>query len=90
MNNTIPPITDPLGKYWDQPSLASILIDDTHAVLTDPDWKSLHEYSCSIPDGKYPGKIWKAIRGGEGFLVWYSLSRQEGFLDINYRAALIV
>lgn len=28
----IPKITDPLGKYWEQPSSENILIDDTHAI----------------------------------------------------------
>lgn len=30
----IPPITDPMGRYWDQPSRDEIIVDDTHAVMT--------------------------------------------------------
>lgn len=61
--NTIPPITDPLGAHWQQPSPADILIDDTHAVMTEAVFKRLLEYSTTRPGGVYPGKMWRRHDG---------------------------
>lgn len=75
--NTIPPITDPVGKYWEQPNPAGILVDDTHALMDAKAFEALHEYSCSQPSGVYPGKMWKgnayAYKRGPGGLRerWY-------------------
>lgn len=55
-----PPITDPMGKYWEQPSRFDIEIDDKHAVMSLATFKKLHEYSCSVPSGVYPGKMWRS------------------------------
>lgn len=56
---TIPPMTDPMGKHWDQPSRDGIVLDDTHALMTEATFKALHEYSGSVPSGVYPGKMWR-------------------------------
>lgn len=37
----------------------SMLLDDTHAVVTRSELDSLMEYSRSIPSGTYVGKVWK-------------------------------
>lgn len=58
--NVIPPITDPLGRHWEQPSLDRILIDDTHAVMDKAAFWELRNYSSTIPTGVYPGKMWRA------------------------------
>lgn len=63
MNNTIPLITNPLGRHWGQPNIASILVDDTHAVMNAATFKQLAEYSVSTPSGVYPGKMWKRNHG---------------------------
>lgn len=70
--STIPPMTDPLGRYWKQPNPAAILLDDTHALMSAADFNSLAEYSRSTPSGVYPGKMWKAILSdGSRYLCWY-------------------
>lgn len=61
--NDIPPITDPLGRSWDQPSSKNILIDDTHALMSLRVFEELAEYSCSFPSGVYPGKMWRRHNG---------------------------
>lgn len=61
--NVIPKITDPMGKYWSQPNLSDILIDDTHVVIEKNVFMELSEYSCSIPSGCYPGKAWRRLNG---------------------------
>lgn len=63
MIHPIPPITDPLGRQWRQPARSSILIDDTHAVMTVTTFAELAEYSASRPSGVYPGKMWKRHEG---------------------------
>lgn len=61
----IPPITDPLGKHWQQPHRRFIELDDTHALMSEQTFKGLKEYSTSIPTGRYEGKMWKGfIKGG--------------------------
>ena len=47
--NTIPEMTNPLGKSWDQPSKDNILIDDTHAIMSEYDLKELFEYYLQTP-----------------------------------------
>ncbi len=61
--NAIPPITDPMGKYWRQPDRHAILLDDTHAIMPQHVFDSLSEYNCSMPTGVYPGKMWKCHVG---------------------------
>lgn len=59
-DNVIPPITDPLGKSWKQPDPASMMIDDTHALMSKRAFWELLNYSTSRPSGVYPGKMWRA------------------------------
>jgi hypothetical protein len=68
----IPLMTDPLGKYWDQPARSEIELDDTHALMTIGTFRKLKCYSGSRPTGCYPGKMWK---------------RHDGACDWNYIAA---
>lgn len=35
----IPPITDPLGKHWQQPHRRFIELDDTHALMSEQTFK---------------------------------------------------
>jgi len=91
MNNTIPEMADLRGKYWEQPNRDDILIDDESALMNKESFKKLKEYSTSIPSGKYPGKMWKSNCGKElGYLVWFSVSEDPKFLDINHRNIIIV
>lgn len=97
----IPPITDPMGKHWDQPDRREILIDDTHAVMSLRSFNKLHEYSGSFPSGVYEGKMWKRHngifdrefirRGGKPtwMLVWYGKSDKPGFVSNNLRTILL-
>lgn len=59
VKNLIPPMTDPQGRYWDQPPTEDILIDDTHAVMNRKTFEQLEEYNCTLPTGVYPGKMWR-------------------------------
>lgn len=68
---TIPPVVDPLGRYWNQPLNKDILIDTDVAMVSSATCKQLAEYSTSIPTGKYAGKMWKAQIGKIWFLRWY-------------------
>lgn len=68
----IPPITDPLGRAWDQPDHSGWLFDDSHVVLPLRDFEQLREYSHSFPSGVYPGKAWKAQSPLGGWVVrWF-------------------
>ena len=67
MNHHPPPVTDELGRYWDQPPRQRVLIDDTNAVMTSQDYARLHVYDLSLPTGTYTGKMWAA----RGELCWY-------------------
>lgn len=97
--HTIPPIIDPMGKHWDQPPTSAILIDDKHAVMTDATFKSLCEYSGTIPTGVYAGKMWRRFHGKHDprcrpedrkwFLFWYGYCDDPNQCSINGREILI-
>lgn len=55
----IPPITDPMGQHWDQPSRFDIEIDETHALMSQATFDALPNYTHSQPTGVYSGKMWK-------------------------------
>lgn len=59
----IPAMTDPLGRYWNQPARDLILVDDTHAVMEQHAFAALSEYSSTFPGGVYPGKMWRRHDG---------------------------
>lgn len=97
----IPPMVDPLGRYWKQPSPERILVDDTHALMDRATFTQLQDYSSSMPSGVYIGKMWsrhdgiydlKFLASGgkpEWLLVWYGASADPGMCSINSRQILI-
>ena len=86
----IPPITDPLGKHWQQPHRRFIELDNTHALMSEQTFKGLKEYSTSIPTGRYEGKMWKGFTKGEWYLVWFAPDINHNLLRIERRIILIV
>ena len=87
----IPVITDPLGKYWDQPSLDDIAIDDDVAMMTPKAFDELLDYSASIPSGKYAGKMWKACYRDGWYLRWYEDDPEDASsLFIRRRKIVVV
>ena len=86
----IPPITEPLGKHWQQPHRRFIELDDTHALMSEQTFKGLKEYSTSIPTGRYEGKMWKGFIKGEWYLVWLAPDTNHNLLRIEKRTILIV
>jgi hypothetical protein len=88
--NVIPPITDPLGRHWQQPNPSEIEIDDTHALMSQRTFDALLEYSASNPTGVYAGKMWRRHAGDLWLLCWYGESQiGPGYVSNNYRAVLI-
>lgn len=88
--NTIPPMTDPMGRHWDQPDVSVFLIDDTHAVMTQRDFDSLHNYSHTLPTGCYPGKAWRCLCEDGWWLVWYDYSEKgPGWCSNQWRKIII-
>jgi hypothetical protein len=98
----IPTITDPMGEHWKQPERREILIDDTHALMSQSAFNRLSEYSATFPTGVYEGKMWKRhdgafdtyflSRGGkpEWMLVWYGKSDEPDCVSNNYRLILLI
>lgn len=89
--NQIPPMDDPLGFYWKQPTRDQIEIDDTHALMTAHAFDRLSEYTTTNPSGVYPGKMWRSLCNGEWWLRWYGVV--DGRPDLcsnNQRRILIV
>jgi hypothetical protein len=98
----IPPITDPMGRHWDQPDRREILIDETHALMTVRTFKALAVYSATQPTGVYDGKMWKRhdgafnpvylAQGGKPtwMLCWYGpSSKGPGWCQTNMRTILL-
>ena len=68
----IPECVHRLSKYWDQPKNTEVEIDDSHALMSQKSFEELPEYSCSIPTGVYAGKMWKARKSRDEWLLrWY-------------------
>lgn len=62
-NHVIPAMTDPLGKYWRQPSRDAIVIEGGNAWMSEATFQQLSEYSTTHPTGVYPGKMWRRHDG---------------------------
>lgn len=88
-NMSIPPITDPLGKHWQQPEIKEIEIDSTHALMSKKAFNELLEYSCSQPTKVYEGKMWKSKLGNKWILHWFGKSDHPDFCSNNNRRILI-
>lgn len=88
----IPPITDPMGAYWNQPSRDDILVDEQYAVMTMPTFTALLEYSTSLPSGVYDGKMWRRTdrESCVNWLAWYGPSDKPGMCSISHREILLV
>jgi hypothetical protein len=89
-NNVIPPITDPMGKYWRQPDTSRILIDDTHALMEKSTFEALSEYSTTIPTGVYPGKMWRCHYLGTWFLRWFGEHEDPSLCSNHHREIIVV
>ena len=79
-----------MGKYWEQPKREQIAVDDTHALMTDVEFKMLAVYSSSIPNGVYPGKMWKAFNGGKWWLRWFGEHPTDPGLCTNNHREIII
>lgn len=91
---TIPPMTDPLGKYWEQPSLDEISFSLIYAWMTPATFEKIKHYQTSYPTGVYAGKMWKltAIIGRakqEWLLMYYDIAENfaklPGLPDMKHR-----
>lgn len=85
----VPPITEPMGKYWKQPDPNGMAFDDQQVLMTQKDFDALLEYSSSKPSGVYPGKMWKCLSGGYWYLRWFGLSEDPTMCSNHYREILI-
>ena len=90
--NAIPVITDPLGKYWKQPEVEQIELDNTHALMSMQTFNKLMEYSCSFPTGVYEGKMWKSKTIDGWILRWFAEDPRdnENYCSNNSRLILTV
>lgn len=86
----IPPITDPMGKHWDQPNRFNIEVDATHAMMSKQTFEGLATYSCTTPTGVYPGKMWKALRGMKWWLCWFDVDPEPNYCSNHYREILVI
>lgn len=92
--SAIPPITDPMGRYWDQPAQSKILIDETHALMLESTLKELCNYSATNPSGVYDGKMWRRqvdyYDETKGWILcWYAPCDDPQRCSINCRSVLI-
>jgi hypothetical protein len=90
---TIPPITDPLGKYWDQPPAKEVLVDliNDVAIMTPETLQQLADYSHSTPTGVYIGKMWRSeTRGGKHFLHWFDHCEKPGYLTHHVKEIALI
>jgi hypothetical protein len=96
MSRMIPAMTDQMGRYWNQPDPAAILIDDTHALMAAATFNQLAEYSGSLPTGVYAGKMWRRHDGifdrnakrRRWLLCWFG-EVNDGKCEIEFREVLL-
>lgn len=86
---TIPPITHPLGKAWEQPSVESIKFSIGCAWVSKKDFNKLLQYDSSNPSGVYEGKMWKRKQGNKFYLMWYGVSDKPECCCINHIELMI-
>lgn len=69
----LPEMTDPLGRHWRQPEglRDRVGLYETHATISERDWRGLSRYDSSTPSGVYAGKAWR--RGP--YLCWFGPER---------------
>lgn len=96
----IPELDSPFDQNaWRQPSRESILIDATHACMTQDTFAQLAEYSTTMPTGVYPGKMWRRhdgiydkkcpVESRRWLLCWYGLA-DNSMCPIEFREVLII
>ncbi len=88
----ISPITNPLGKHWEQPAHDEVIIDETHAFMSQSVCDQLKQYDSTNPTGTYEGKMWKRESGGKLWLIFYDVDWKEHdpkMLTINSRRIVI-
>ena len=71
MLDLIPEATHPWSKIWQQPPRSEIAVYNDIAIMDSSTFKALATYSCSVPSGVYPGKMWKAEKDDGWHLYWY-------------------
>ncbi len=86
---SIPEMTHPLSKGWDQPSTKLIEFTKDSAVMSKRTLDSLLEYSNTNPSGVYAGKMWKLAQlirlknslrvRRRWYLCWYEDSKEPGY-----------
>jgi hypothetical protein len=51
--NTIPPMTNSLGKHWVQPDPSGFVLDDDYVLMSKLDFDLLPDYTNSEPTGLF-------------------------------------
>jgi hypothetical protein len=86
----IPPITDPLGRFWVQPERAEIEIRGEEALMTESAFKKLAHYDSTLPSGTYDGKMWACqTRDGIEFLRWYGPAEDPKMIKVFSRRIVL-
>lgn len=93
--NVIPPITDPLGRGWEQPDTKEILVDDDYAVMSKKAFDELKDYTASQPTTLYNGKMWKIRVRSKDSPLWVlryccNEDKEKNLIDIAARKILIL
>jgi len=71
--------------------LYEVLVDDTHAVMTEKAYAALPGYHCSIPTGFWPGKRWALKISDKILMGEYAESEKgEGWAKTIWREVLFV
>ena len=90
MDRRIPPITEPEGKCWYQPSYDELIFSDDAVMVSRDAFNRLSDYSRSIPSGVYEGKIWKSMIKDQWYLCWFGAHSTDPKLCTIYRLPLII
>lgn len=78
-------MTDPLGKYWEQPDRNEIKINNDIALMNKETFDKLKQYDNSNPTGAYEGKMWKRKVGSNYYLCWFGIDDDPKFVSNHHR-----
>lgn len=86
----VPPMTDPLGKQWNQPGLNEIeRTPDGYVIMRKAVFEKLKEYSTTLPTGAYPGKMWRRQTNTGWLLCWFGEHEDPDKCTINHRPIIL-
>ena len=88
--NEIPEMTDPMGRYWDQPrDIRNAVMTKRYVILEMAQINQMSCYDASYPSAVYPGKCWMRRENEITYLVWFGEETPDHRCPIYFREIIV-